>query len=1081
MRLLRSLIPIFTLLLLGAAALLPASPAAAQSCSWSHTFDFTASDGGWAAIPLGGSWSGGDVGSWSSGVGWVHEDIYLSSSERRAVYISIEFPSSTITSVKIYASYTAGSFAGVPGGTRQSTVGGGGSIVMSNVFGSGSVPDPISWSGSTTIDQLDVFYSSSYTTSGWSGSATITSVEVEGTGDNPFTGLSECPPVASFTMDTDSGAAPLAVSFTDTSTGTPTSWLWDFGDGETSTAQNPSHEYSEAGTYTVTLTATNADGSDDATDTVFVTPGIGSPGGSLYLPLQADDANDNIFGDGIWANGSDMGIVDFAFGQIGGNWLMNSHTVVASSRAAGSPVFAAADGMVASITHMVYPECPGIPTNALLGCFFFYADIFGEVSTGALFQVPLENLYKVVVTYGDEGDSINYYVANAPEYVYVGMTIRGGCVVGETILFNAIDLAEMEVGGGGSVGGSAGVTANVDGGGSITITLDDVYFGGGALVELKAANGSPQPLINYMSTEPSLATACNADPAFANCLPFDQQFRKPNEWTPNDINKVNFTIGGVELRPGGAMTYSGIPLDETTAYRFTVSVVVANGDGAGANGRIQLKLGNSSVTHIVVSGGVTKKSVELAMHEPDEGSLYSVQIANVGSRSLWIFWNCISENTDGSPQSQCYFANFDFMEFENSETAAWAVYSVAAIDFGQIMLDDEAAIGQNVYLYPDADSPHEYTIKVEWAWHRWAEDGAVGTPVPDVQFEYRFNSDPYEDFGTQTSYREIDSSFSEVTTQTVSVSEPIDGEFRLRVDIDPKTYSGELFVLIREVCIYDDFAHHPKGDGTLPGGSINIGDDPAVCSPAIRPDISSTVNVGAWVNYLWLNLRNFFYCNLEPLLEKIAAIANDTLQLVRWQILYWQASGARLMAWSGNSLIPWLGGHFANMAFGRQTTVIQEAEGCNNLFCLLQSLVEEILSPVVNLIVNFLTQVIDLLYKLIDMALDLLGTLASAIVRLIAEVINLITTLVQFVRMYLFAFISAITNAQPVPMDGLPNCSDDPQSTSWCMAFYGLDKTVFAAEGQLIIPVFIGVLAVMQLIWLAQKISELIERIGGGL
>jgi PKD repeat protein len=72
------------------------------------------------------------------------------------------------------------------------------------------------------------------------------------------------PPVADFSASPTSGDAPLAVNFTDLSTGSPTSWSWDFGDSAgTSTDQNPSYTYSTPGAYTVTLTATNANGSDD--------------------------------------------------------------------------------------------------------------------------------------------------------------------------------------------------------------------------------------------------------------------------------------------------------------------------------------------------------------------------------------------------------------------------------------------------------------------------------------------------------------------------------------------------------------------------------------------------------------------------------------------------------------------------------------------------------------------------------------------------------------------------------------------------------------------------------------------------
>jgi PKD repeat protein len=79
-------------------------------------------------------------------------------------------------------------------------------------------------------------------------------------------------PTASFTASPTSGDAPLTVQFTDTSTGNPTSWAWDFGDGSTSTQQNPSTTYSTAGTYTVSMTASNAAGtSAPATKTITVT------------------------------------------------------------------------------------------------------------------------------------------------------------------------------------------------------------------------------------------------------------------------------------------------------------------------------------------------------------------------------------------------------------------------------------------------------------------------------------------------------------------------------------------------------------------------------------------------------------------------------------------------------------------------------------------------------------------------------------------------------------------------------------------------------------------------------------------
>ena len=77
-------------------------------------------------------------------------------------------------------------------------------------------------------------------------------------------------PVANFSGTPTSGVAPLSVAFTDLSTNAPTAWLWNFGDGGTSTLKNPTHVYSTAGNYTVTLQATNSAGSNTSTKTNYI-------------------------------------------------------------------------------------------------------------------------------------------------------------------------------------------------------------------------------------------------------------------------------------------------------------------------------------------------------------------------------------------------------------------------------------------------------------------------------------------------------------------------------------------------------------------------------------------------------------------------------------------------------------------------------------------------------------------------------------------------------------------------------------------------------------------------------------------
>ncbi|MBI3510116.1 MAG: gliding motility-associated C-terminal domain-containing protein [Bacteroidetes bacterium] len=81
-------------------------------------------------------------------------------------------------------------------------------------------------------------------------------------------------PTANFTASNTNICPNNCINFTDMSTGAPTSWSWTFAGGipATSTAQNPTNIcYSTPGTYAVTLTATNANGSNTMNQTTYIT------------------------------------------------------------------------------------------------------------------------------------------------------------------------------------------------------------------------------------------------------------------------------------------------------------------------------------------------------------------------------------------------------------------------------------------------------------------------------------------------------------------------------------------------------------------------------------------------------------------------------------------------------------------------------------------------------------------------------------------------------------------------------------------------------------------------------------------
>jgi PKD repeat protein len=87
-----------------------------------------------------------------------------------------------------------------------------------------------------------------------------------------ITPCASAPPVANFSATPTTLCAGQSVAFTDLSTNTPTSWAWTFTGGTPSSSivQNPTVVYSTPGTYSVTLTATNASGSNTVTQTNYI-------------------------------------------------------------------------------------------------------------------------------------------------------------------------------------------------------------------------------------------------------------------------------------------------------------------------------------------------------------------------------------------------------------------------------------------------------------------------------------------------------------------------------------------------------------------------------------------------------------------------------------------------------------------------------------------------------------------------------------------------------------------------------------------------------------------------------------------
>jgi len=104
-----------------------------------------------------------------------------------------------------------------------------------------------------------------------------------------------------------------SVIFTDQSQGNPYNWEWNFDDGTVSYSQNPSHTYSSAGEYDVTLTVSKSGTtSDSVTKTITVSEGIPKPDADfIWLPTCPDVGETIYFTNTSTGEGIDQWSWDF--------------------------------------------------------------------------------------------------------------------------------------------------------------------------------------------------------------------------------------------------------------------------------------------------------------------------------------------------------------------------------------------------------------------------------------------------------------------------------------------------------------------------------------------------------------------------------------------------------------------------------------------------------------------------------------------------------------------------------------------------------------------------------------------------
>ncbi|MBV6439983.1 MAG: hypothetical protein EPGJADBJ_01641 [Saprospiraceae bacterium] len=365
-------------------------------------------------------------------------------------------------------------------------------------------------------------------------------------------------PVANFSVSATCGQAPLTVSFSDMSTNSPTAWSWNFGNGQTSTQQNPGATFTQPGIYTVTLSASNAGGTDVEEKTAFIT--VVAP-----VSISASPGNEACIGSAVLLQAS--GASQYTWSGSGLNSTTGASVSAQPATAGmytytvtGSTNNCAANPVNISLTFQPIPAV-NVTASSNAAC---TGEIVSLTATGASTYT-----WTGVGLSSNTGSAVTAQPAVPGSYTYQVVGTANGCNSAPqpvTVQFNSIPAVNVSASTGSACLGQA-VTLTASGASTYT-------WSGVGLSSNTGNTVTAQPTLpgSYAYQVVGTANGCNSAPQAVNV-----QF--------NSIPAVNVSASvasaclgeSVTLTASGASTYtwSGVGLSSNTGSTVTAQPAVA--------------------------------------------------------------------------------------------------------------------------------------------------------------------------------------------------------------------------------------------------------------------------------------------------------------------------------------------------------------------------------------------------------------------------------------------------------------------------------------------------------------------------
>lgn len=683
-----------------------------------------------------------------------------------------------------------------------------------------------------------------------------------------------------------------------------------------------------------------------------------------------------------------------------------------------------------------------------------------------IFLIDPTAAYLVTISDSETGDFFEYLVTNPT--VEAGSNILAGCILGTTLEILNLQPLELK-----SVGISAGCsigTENTGCGltGSVIWSIASPITGKGVafVTQRSISTGESVPLRSRMVIDNVGSNACTSDESLASCLGTNPKFENGGDgWTLNGAGIFNEP--GVTLQPGASVETTYVLQTSYADYYANLNV-----SSPAYFSQVQVTIG--AVSHAFETRQVAQ-NIQFQV-DPPTLPVVPIIIKNTGTVAIFVEYFCVTDGPPSQPPGQCYFKDFSFTY--GSPDSPWdenqwtldkgiGLYD-PIIDSGGLLILNNATFSQPVTLYPQDDgSGFDYRIRITYRvmWNEtvasWATGEAqIAMEWPDGDGFNLIEQRPIADITAHPDpYQWKFQTFETQYIKTVT-TDPISGEMTFLV---ANQYNTDMIgFVISEACIEPvtdvEFPGPPGGGGYIPPFQVN-------CTGDIPYPIGG--DVGQWLAWHWHNLDQFFQCDLMKMLNSIHKTSLDTYQAIIWMFRYAIATTLKFTGWGTGQVIPWLNGHFNNLAQGRVTYIDDTGDGGLNVWDVLFALIERVVQPI-----------IDLLTRLVGGAADILFNVINSLISFFFAFLGQIISFIGLVQSLLGSIIVAFNTSTALTFPGAPACDVNPQGNVICIGIWVMDNTVFSGPGALIIPMIISIVSIRFLIWAARDVKKAILSIG---